>query len=174
MRRCICAVLVLVLLICPLLSACGGEYGGPHVGSWHAKFKIGDLDLGSLSTSDNTILKMIGENVIFDINVDFSDDGTFLYKIDTDSLEKAVSGAANTVLGLFSDFDASALVNTLISLAATKLFNSDKSSYFGTYTVDGDRITAVDGSSLYFTIGDNKLTQTDRDGNVIAEFSRSK
>ena len=174
MRRSICAVLALIMLICPLLCACGGEYSGPQVGSWHADIKINDLDTGSLSSSDNMLLKLLGENIIFEINVDFSDDGTFVYKIDTDSLEKSISDAANAVLGSFSDFDASALVNTLVSMAATKLFNSEKSSYFGTYTIEDDRITAVDGDTLYFTLDNNKLIQTDSDGDVIAEFSRSK
>ena len=174
MKRSICVLIVAVLLVCCILSSCGKVNTGPEVGEWHARLKMSDIDIGSLSDDEKALISLVTGETALEIDAQFSEDGTFLYQMNSDKLEQSISEKTNTIISLFTDVDLSYLVNNIVSLISKQVFTSDKRTYYGKYSSEKGKITAVDEDTLYFITENDQLIQLDRDGNVFARFDRAE
>lgn len=177
-RMYIMAVLV-CLAIAVLVSGCSGsEQGetekviGPEVGSWHAELKLSDIDTDGMNDEDKLLFSMLAGNIMFEMDAEFLEDGTFSYVINTDKLEDGLSQSVSTIAGYFLDFDISLFTDRLIEAALSEVTQNLKDDYIGTYTVEGDIITAEDEGTLYFKVSANRLIQLDEEGNEFVRFEK--
>ena len=166
--------------ICIILAICSGcnqnvepeQKIGPEVGLWHAELELSDLS-DSMSDEDRLLLTVVAGNIMFEVDAEFCEDGTFSYVMNTDKLEDAVSDTVSTVFGFFFDFDISLFVERLVEAALQDTVLGTKQDYTGTYTKsESNLITATDEANLYFKIKGNRLIQIDSEGNEILRFSR--
>jgi len=79
MKRKLCAVFILLLVVSSLLTGCGKH---SEIGKGHA-----DVDLGELGGNKTALLKKlldgIGIKLMLSIDAEFFEDGTFKYVINT-------------------------------------------------------------------------------------------
>lgn len=146
---------------------------GPEVGSWHAELKLSDIHTDSMSDEDKMLFSMLAGNIVFEMNAEFLEDGTFSYVINTDELEEGLSQSLSTMAGYFMDFDISLFTDRLIEAALAEVTQNMKDDYIGTYTVEDDIITAEDEGTLYFKVSANRLIQLDENGNEFVRFEKA-
>lgn len=180
LKKLILFVLAAVLLVTAGCSSVPGgapqkPAPGPEVGLWHAEYTINKLDESSMSEEDLLILSLIAGNVIFDVYVEFYDNGDFKYTLDTKQMEESISGALNTIIGWFIDFNLKTFVNNLVQVAYQDMADAGKQYNIGTYTVHNGTIEATtqNGEKLYFRIFHDDLTELDSNGNDFLLFERS-
>lgn len=169
-------VLMLVfLLILVVFSGCNQvtekqREAGPEIGKWHAEIKISDVS-GAMSDEDRLLLSMLAGDIMFEIDAEFCEDGTFTYVMNTDQLQEAISTTVSTVLGYFMKYDISLFTDRLVEAALQDALQSSKQNYSGNYTrSESNLITATDGDKLYFKISGNTLIQIDNNGNDVLKF----
>jgi len=173
------AALLSILLICScILSGCSkpaDKAAGKEIGKWHAEVNLSDIDTSSLSDEDQAILALVAGNCLMEIDVEFSDDGTFTYVVNTDDLEEAVSGSVGNLVGLFISSNISSLINNFVSVLLKSSIDASSDMY-GRYTVDDQGIITADstsGTTLYFSVyGNNVLIQTDENGSELQKFNK--
>ena len=171
MKKISCCVISILLLSVFLLSGCKNK--GPELGKWHAEMKLSNISDSSLSIEDRTLLALLGGKTVFEIDVEFFEDGSFAYEMNTDKLEDAVSNSISTVLEMFIGFDLSLFVDRLVEAAMQDVMEGSKRNYYGKYKVgDDDLIIATDGDELYFRVAYGRLIQLDSDGEEIVKFTK--
>lgn len=173
----ITGIIALVLAVAMLFTGCAAQGGGkpapgPEVGVWHAEIKLSDLS-GSMSDEDKMLMSMLAGNIMFEVDAEFTEDGSFTYIMNTDKLEEAISGSVSTILGFFMSFDVSMFVERLVEAAMKDAMASSKQEYYGTYTkADDGLITATDGENLYFKVSASTLLQVDQNGEKVLRFKK--
>lgn len=156
---------------------------GPEVGKWYTEYKISDIDENQISEDDRLLLSMLAGNLMFKMEVEFYDDGTFTYTINSDEVKEAVSDSVSKIASYFIDIDFSLFTDRLIEAAFDDVMNTTQSEYVGEYAVSDDGlITANDegllkGSEpavIYFKMISKHLVQVDEDGNQLFVFKQSE
>ena len=177
LRRAILLILVFSFIL-SCLCACNRSLTRqreirPEVGKWHAVIKIHDLS-GSMSEEDKLLLSMLAGDTMFEIDVEFCEDGTFTYIMNTDQLEEAISNSVSTLIGFFVKYDFSLFIDRLVKAALQDGLQSSKHNYHGTYTVsESGLISATDDVTLLFKMVGNSLVEIDSEGNEVLRFSQS-
>lgn len=191
-------IMALVLLCSVALSGCGNtdtgtnqtselsvteeKIPGPEVGKWHAEYKISDIDENNMSEEDRLLLSMLAGNLMFEMNAEFCDDGSFTYTINTDEVKKAVSDSVSQIASYFIDIDLSMFTDRLIEAAFEDVMETTQSEYVGQYTTSDDGIIIANDegllkgsepSVLYFKIISKRLVQIDEEGNQVFVFKQS-
>lgn len=171
------ACILAVILIVTLFAGCSQadeqqKEIGPEVGKWHTEIRISDVS-GSMSDEDRLLLSMLAGDIMFEIDAEFCEDGTFTYVMNTDQLQKAISDSVSTVLGYFISFDISLFTDRLVEATLRDEIQGSKHDYNGTYTTsESGLITAKDGAVLNFKIKGSALIELDSDGNEILTFTK--
>lgn len=183
MKRTICffSVILLVLTTC-LFSSCSNnkteekKETAYELGEWKAEYKISDMDTSSMSEDDRMLLSLLAGNTAFEVKVEFCEDGTFTYEVNTDEVEKALSNSVSKIASFFIDFDLSLFTDRLISAAFQDVLGDEKTDYYGNYSAKNGIITATDedGDVLFFKVTANRLTELDSKKNKVLEFKRNK
>lgn len=133
--------LVLVLALVLSLAACSGTKTATIVGKWSTTMDMekmmekaaegGEDDLGGMMEAFGSIFK----GVVFKINLEFNEDGTFVMSTDEDSMKAAaellVSNAKEALGELAESMDVSDLTNE---------FGGDMNEK-GTYTYEDGKLT---------------------------------
>lgn len=155
---------------------------GPEVGKWHAEYKISDIDEDSMAEEDRVLLSMLAGNLMFEMDVEFCEDGTFTYTINTDEVKEAVSNSVSKIASYFIDIDLSLFTDRLVEAAFEDVMSNTQSEYVGDYSVSDDGlITANDEgllkgskpSTLYFKIISKHIVQVDENGEQVFVFKQS-
>lgn len=192
-------IMVLAFLCCLALSGCGGtdtganqmsessvsevKTPGPEVGRWHAEYKISDIDENEMAEEDRMLLSMLAGNLMFEMDAEFCEDGTFTYTINTDEVKEAVSDSVSQIASYFIDIDLSMFTDRLIEAAFEDVMETTQSEYVGEYTTSDDGlITANDEgllkgsepSVLYFKMISKRLVQVDEEGNQVFVFKQAE
>lgn len=190
--RTVSIIMVLITLCVLFLPGCGDadtgvnqgveKKPGPEVGRWHAEYKISDIDDNEMSEEDRLLLSMIAGNVMFEMNVEFCEDGTFTYTINTDEVKEEISASVSKITSLFIDIDLSMFTDRLVEAVFDDVLETGQSEYVGEYTVSDDGlITAKDeglikGSEpavIYFKMISKRLVQVDEEGNQVFAFKQT-
>lgn len=191
-------ILILILLCLFAFSSCGEANSsfntgaettteaqnkpGPEVGKWHAEYKISDIDESSMAEEDKMLLSMLAGNIMFEMDVEFCEDGIFTYTINTDEIKESISNSVSKIASLFIDIDLSLFTNRLIEAVFEDVLDSTQSEYVGEYTTsDNELIIAKDdgllkGSEeavLYFRMISRRIVQVDEEGNQAFVFKQS-
>lgn len=170
--------LVLSIVICMCTTACGNseevKEKPAEIGKWHADYKLSDMDSSGMADEDKALFSMLAGNTVMGIDVEFCEDGSFTYDINTDEIEKAVSKSVSTFTSWFFDYDVSIFTDRLVEAALQDVMSSSKNNYLGDYTKSDDGIiTAVDGDKLIFKIKANRLIQIDDNGDEVITFTKA-
>ena len=148
---------------------------GPEVGRWHAEYRLSDMDSGSMSEEDRLIMTMLAGDIMFEIDLEFKEDGTFTYTMNTDQMRDAVSQSLNTIIGFFIRIDVSLFTDRLLEAAFREVMNEYQEYCAGTYTADGDTLYAdADGEELRFRCENGRIVQLDGDWRVFLTFSAAE
>lgn len=169
----IISFVLLAVLLATTLTGCGEEKTiGPEVGKWHGELSISDLS-GSLSDEDRLLLNMIAGDVFYEIDVEFFEDGTFTYNMNTDKLKESVSDSVSTLISFFISIDVSLFTDRLVEAAIKDVLGGTKQFYSGKYTKsETGIITATDEINILFELDSNLLTQIDSSGNAQLSFTK--
>ena len=159
----ICSVVVFLLslfIICFLFSACGGsetvKETPAEIGKWHADYKLSDMDSSEMEEEDKALFSMLAGNTVMGIDVEFCEDSSFTYEINTEEIEKAVSKSISTFTSWIFDFDISLFTDRLVEAALQDVMSGSKNKYLGDYTKSSDGIiTAIDEEKCFLKL---KLT----------------
>lgn len=166
------ALLLVFAVVIGLFAGCGHKKAEPEVGMWHAEIQLSDIS-GSMSDEDKAFMAMMAGSTMFEIDAQFSEDGTFTYVMNTDKLQEAVSNTVSTIFGFFIKFDISLFIDRIVDAALQDALKSSQQNYAGTYTKsDSGLITATDGQTLYFKVNGSSLVQIDEDGNEVLRFTK--
>lgn len=174
-KRVVSFVLAAVLML-TFFSGCSQsekkKEKGPEIGKWHAEIKLSDV-AGSMSEDDRMLMSMLAGNIMFEIDVEFCEDGSFTYIMNTDKLQEEISNSINKIIGFFFSYDVSLFVDRLVGTVLQDSFQSSKKEYAGKYTrSESNLITATDGDTIYFKVTDGYLIQIDDEGNNILRFTK--
>lgn len=166
-----------ITIFCSFLTGCGETKPekeiGPEVGAWHVEYKVSDIDDSQMATEDKLLLSMLAGNIMFEVDAEFCEDGTFTYTLNTDEVEEAVSNAVSSIASYFIDIDISIFTDRLVEAAFQDILSGEKTDYAGTYTkTDDGFITATDEYNLYFKVTANKLIQVDEQGNEVIALKK--
>lgn len=179
MKKTTCVIfLVLSLVLCMCTTACGNseevKEKPAEIGKWHADYKLSDMDSSGMADEDKALFSMLAGNTVMGIDVEFCEDGSFTYDINTDEIEKAVSKSVSTFTSWIFDYDISIFTDRLVEAALQDVMSSSKNNYLGDYTKSDDGIiTAVDGDKLLFKIKANRLIQIDDNGDEVITFTKA-
>lgn len=180
MRKSICFLFVIILLfLCVCVTACGNsekakEEKPAEIGKWHADYKLSDMDSSSMADEDKALFSMLAGNTVMGIDVEFCEDGSFTYDINTEEIENAVSKSISTFTSWFLDYDISIFTDRLVEAALQDVMSGSKNNYLGDYSKSEDGIiTAVDGDKLLFKIKANRLIQIDDNGDEVITFTKA-
>ncbi len=163
-------------------SAIDAKTPGPEVGKWHSEYKISDIDENKMAEEDRMLLSMLAGNLMFEMDAEFCEDGTFTYIINTDEVKEAVSDTVSQIASYFIDIDLSMFTDRLIEAAFEDVMRNTQSEYVGEYLVSDDGlITANDEgllkgsepSVIYFKMISKRLVQIDEEGNQVFVFKQS-
>ena len=159
-------IIVCCILLMSTFLGCSKKEVGAEVGKWHAEVKVQDISQ-SITESDSMILTMLAGSTLFEIDVEFTKDGTFSYVTNMDKLQDEISKSVSAILGFFIDFDISLFTDRIVEAA----IQNSKQEYHGSYVKsESNLITAEDGDQLFFKLEGKKLIQIDDAGNEIMEF----
>lgn len=178
MKRTMVALYVLLsLILCVSVTACSNNVETKEtpaeIGKWHADYKLSDMDSSGMNDEDKALFSMLAGNTVMGIDVEFCDDESFTYDINTDEIEKAVSKSVSTFTSLFFDFDISVFTDRLVQAALQDVLSGSKNNYIGDYTKSDDGIiTAIDGDKFFFKIKANRLIQIDDNGDEVLVFTK--
>ena len=159
------------------MAGCGGadsKKPGPEVGKWRAEVKINDLS-SSMSDEDKAILAMLAGNIMFEVDVEFAENGTFSYFMNTDELEDSISNSFTTLIGFMLNFDVSLFVDRIVKTVLQDMFETSTYAFAGEYsTSESELITATDpsGFNIYFKVYGGSLVQLNDDGEKILTFTK--
>lgn len=179
MKKITCLIsIILSLVLCMCVTACGS--GGEvkeipaEIGKWHADYKLSDMDSSGMAEEDKALFSMLAGNTVMGIDVEFCEDGSFTYDINTDEIEDAVSKSVSTFTSWFFDYDISIFTDRLVEAALQDVMNGSKNNYLGDYSKSDDGIiTAIDGDKLLFKIKANRLIQIDDNGDEVITFTKA-
>lgn len=165
-------------IVCFSLTACGASQEAKEtpaeLGKWHANYKLSDMDSSSMNDEDKALFSMLAGNTVMEIDVEFCEDGSFTYDINTDKIEKAVSKSVSTFTSWIFDYDISVFTDRLVEAALQDVLSGSKNNYLGDYTKSKDGIiTAIDGDKLLFKIKANRLIQIDDNGDEVITFTKA-
>lgn len=169
---------MVLLLNCFFVCACSNSGGTKkeipaEIGIWHADYKLSDMDSSGMTDEDKALFSMLAGNTVMSIDVEFCEDGSFAYDINTDEIEKAVSKSVSTFTSFFFKYDISVFTDRLVEAALQDVLNGSKNNYIGDYSKSEDGIiTAIDEDVLLFKIKANRLIQIDKNGDEIISFSK--
>lgn len=170
--------MLLTTLFCSFFTGCGDAEPekkiGPEVGTWHADYKLSDMDSSGMAEEDKALFSMLAGNTVIGIDVEFCEDGSFTYDINTDEIENAVSKSISTFSSWFFDYDISIFTDRLVEAALQDVMSGSKNNYLGDYSKSDDEIiTAIDGDKLLFKIKANRLIQIDDNGDEVITFTKA-
>lgn len=171
-------IIISSFILCFFATACGnGEDASieipAEIGKWHADYKLSDMDSSGMADEDKVLFSMLAGNTVMGIDVEFCEDGSFTYDINTDEIENAVSKSVSTFTSWILDYDISIFTDRLVEAALQDIMSGSKNNYLGDYTKsDGGIITAIDGDKLLFKIKANRLIQIDDNGDEVIAFSK--
>lgn len=190
--RTVSIIMVLIALCVLFLPGCGDADTGvnqgaekkprPEVGKWHTEYKVNDIDDDEMAEEDRLLLSMIAGNVMFEMNVEFCEDGTFTYTINTDEVKEEIADSVSKITSFFIDIDLSMFTDRLVEAVFDDVLETGQSEYVGEYTVaDDGLITAKDeglikGSEpavIYFKMISKRLVQVDEEGNQVFAFKQA-
>ncbi len=174
----ITAVILILAVMATLMAGCEADEKkpGPEVGKWHAEVKIKDLG-SSMSDEDKAILAMLAGNIMFEVDVEFAENGTFSYFMNTDKLESAVSNSFTTILGFMLNFDISLFVDRIVEAVLQDMIKTSNYAFSGEYaTSESELITATDSSgfNIYFKVYGGSLVQVNDNGDKILTFTKAE
>lgn len=164
--------IVALAVLVGLLSLCGCGKKAPEVGKWHADITVSSLSADSEDYEEGLLLSMLTGDLLFEVDAEFCNDGTFTYVINTQPLLDGLSDSVGSILGMLGGGDMSLFVERLFAYACGNALSGTKFDYAGTYTVEDDLVTAYDEESLYFTVDGDTLIQYDADGYEILRLER--
>ncbi|MCR5611636.1 MAG: hypothetical protein K6F68_07420 [Clostridiales bacterium] len=149
----------------------------PESGNWHAEALFSGQPIrDAIPLWARLLIATLAGNTAFEIDVEFSDDGTFTYETNTETLKKAASGSANTLLGFFvKDLDLSLFIDNALNAILPETAVGKNRDCYGTYERDEDgmlTVTTTDGTVLYFRAFGKKLVQFDENGELLLTFTR--
>lgn len=191
--------LALIILFSAALSGCGGsdtgsnqasgfsatekqKESGPEVGKWYAEYKVNDINENEMAEEDRMLLSMLAGNIMFEMNAEFYDDGTFTYTVNIDEVKKSISDSVSKITSFFIDIDLSMFTDRLIEAVFDDVLESTQSEYVGEYTTSGDGLIIAkdegllkgsEPSVLYFRVISKKLVQVDEHGEQVFVFRRA-
>ena len=171
-KKLVCMLLCFAIM-CSFFSGCSFlNKKSPELGKWHAEVKLSEMS-ETLPDDYQFVLSLIAGSVAFEVDVEFFDDGTFLYIMNADKLKESISDSVSTVAGLFIQEDVSKFTDGIIEAVIERyLFGSD-SECNGTYVIEGNTITAnADNKVLKFEIKGKHLFQLDSNGELGFRFSK--
>lgn len=179
MKKTSCIIfIVFSLVLCMCTTACGNSEKAKEkpaeIGKWHADYKLSDMDSSGMADEDKALFSMLAGNTVMGIDVEFCEDGSFTYDINTDEIEKAVSKSVSTFTSFFFKYDISVFTDRLVEAALQDVLNGSKNNYLGDYSKSEDGIiTAIDGDVLLFKIKANRLIQIDENGAEVITFMKA-
>ena len=146
----------------------------PEVGHWHAECRLSDNRSG-MSDEDYYLTSMLSGDVVFEVDLYFDSEGEFSYEVDTEKLKESMSASMGAISGLILGFDLTPFIDNLMDSAFREAMPGFMQSMEGTYTKEGDVITAVtdDGQSLIFHLENRKIVQMNGD-EVFLKFSKKR
>lgn len=191
--------MALIILFGVALSGCGGsdtgsnqasgssatekqKESGSEVGKWYAEYKVGDINESEMAEEDRMLLSMLAGNIMFEMNAEFCDDGTFTYTVNIDEVKKSISDSVSKITSFFIDIDLSMFTDRLIEAVFDDVLESTQSEYVGEYTTSGDGLIIAkdegllkgsEPSVLYFKVISKKLVQVDEHGEQVFVFRRA-
>lgn len=169
-------LMLLIFAVCISTTACGftqKEEIPAEIGKWHTEFKLSDMNSDNMTEEDKALFSLLAGNIVMGIDVEFFEDGSFTYDINTDEIEEAFSKSISTFTSWIFDYDISVFIERLVESALQDVMSSSKMNYLGDYTKSEEGIiTAMDGDMLLFRIKANRLIQIDDNGNDILVFTR--
>lgn len=174
----ILSIVIFAVVICILITACESSETTKtipeEIGNWHADYKLSDMDSSGMSDEDKALFSMLAGNTVMGIDVEFCDDGSFTYDINTDEVEAAASKSISTITSWFFDYDISIFTDRLVEAALQDVLSGSKFNYLGDYSKSDDGIiTAIDGDKLLFKIKANRLIQIDDNGDEVITFTKA-
>lgn len=174
----ILSIVITVVAICMLITACGSSETTKdipeEIGNWHADYKLSDMDSSDMSDEDKALFSMLAGNTVMGIDVEFCEDGSFTYDINTEEVEAAASKSISTITSWFFDYDISIFTDRLVEAALQDVLSGSKFNYLGDYSKSDDGIiTAIDGDKLLFKIKANRLIQIDDNGDEVITFTKT-
>lgn len=170
-------IFLLVFIIGIFTTACGNSKKEKEipaeVGKWHTDLKLSDINSNEMAEEDMALFSLLAGNTVMGIDVEFFEDGSFTYDINTDEIESAFSTSISTFTSWIFDYDISVFIDRLVESAFQDVMGGSKNNYLGDYTKSEDGIiTAIDEDKMLFKVKANRLIQIDEDGNEILTFKR--
>ena len=168
-----------LLMLSVFFTACSNSESGKdempaEIGKWHADYKLSDMDSSGMADEDKALFSMLAGNTVMGIDVEFCEDSSFTYDINTDEIESAVSKSISTFTSWFFDYDISVFTDRLVEAALQDVLSGSKNNYLGDYSKSEDGIiTAVDEDKLLFKIKANRLIQIDDNGDEVISFTKA-
>ena len=171
-------IIILTFVLCFFATACSnGEETKEipaEIGKWHADYKLSDMDSSGMADEDKALFSLLAGNTVMGIDVEFCEDGSFTYDINTDEIENAISKSVSTFTSWFFDYDISIFTDRLVEAALQDVMSGNKNNYLGDYSKSDDGIiTAIDGDKLLFKIKANRLIQIDDNGDEVITFTKA-
>ncbi len=180
MKKITCLLFMLLsFVLCMLVTACSNgtetKETPAEIGKWHAEYKLSDMDSSGMDDEDKALFSMLAGNTVMGIDVEFCEDGSFTYVINTDEIENAVSKSISTFTSWVFDYDISIFTDRIVEAALQDVMDGTKTDYIGDYTkTEEGIIKAVDEDVLLFKIKANKLIQIDENNNQVLVFTKGE
>lgn len=170
-------IILLVFAIGVFTTACGNDETAKEIpaeiGKWHADFKLSDMNSSEMAEEDKALFSLLAGNTVMGIDVEFFEDGSFTYDINTEEVEEAFSKSISTFASWIFDYDISMFIDRLVEAALQDVMSGSKNNYLGDYTKSEEGIiTAIDGDKMLFKIKANRLIQIDDNGNEVLTFTK--
>jgi hypothetical protein len=174
----LCLALSAVASLCGCVAEAPGQSGTeqavsnaiPEAGIWKATVKLSDLR-DQIPFWARLLISIVAGNTAFEVELNISDDGTFSYLTNTETIEKTVTDSANTILGYFlKDLDLSYFIrNAVESILPESVFGADRDC-FGDYERGEDGVitcTTTQDKTIKFKYFGKYLVQFDSDDEQI-------
>ena len=151
----------------------------PERGTWHAEVLFSSNTLREVMPWYARIpIAIFAGNTAFEVDVEISDDGTFSFETNTETLKDSVSGTVSTIVGYFvKEVDLTVFIDNAAAVVLPETVMGKERDCFGTFERSDDgmlTVTTTKGDILYFKAFGKRLVQLDADGNHVLVFKKSK